>query len=103
MFEGPIGKEMLIKQGYVPPTCTLDVKVAGPLIYSEVSKGRSPCWGCHESRRICKGQPYRGSTDAGSNMSKDFRREPDVDRSLVEGGLPNGCHHGIEDFGVPPG
>ena len=57
MFEGPIGKAMMIEQGYVPPTCTLDDKVAGPLIYSEISAGRSPCWGCNMDRAVCGGAP----------------------------------------------
>ncbi len=59
MFEGQIGKDMMIKQGYVPGTCSLDAEIAGPLIYSEVSRGRSPCWGCNEDRNICKGKPKR--------------------------------------------
>jgi hypothetical protein len=56
MFEGPIGKTMMIEQGYVPPTCTLDDKLAGPLIWSEINAGRSPCWGCNAARDICQGQ-----------------------------------------------
>jgi hypothetical protein len=59
MFEGPIGKEMMIKQGYVPQTCTLPDIFAGPLIYSEVRQGRSPCDGCNEDRSVCKGGPKR--------------------------------------------
>ena len=55
MFEGPIGKEMMIKQGYVPSTCTLPDVFAGALIYSEVRAGRSPCDGCNEDRLVCKG------------------------------------------------
>lgn len=57
MFEGPIGKQMMIEQGYVPPTCTLDDKMAGTLIWSEINKGRSPCWGCNGPRTECHGQP----------------------------------------------
>lgn len=57
MFAGPVGKQMMIQQGYVPSTCTLDDQIAGPLIYSEVSKGRSPCAGCNETRSVCKGKP----------------------------------------------
>lgn len=57
MFEGQIGKDMMIRQGYVPPTCTLDARMAGPLIYSEVSAGRSPCAGCNEDRDLCMGHP----------------------------------------------
>jgi len=56
MFEGQIGKDMMIKQGYVPSTCTLNPEIAGPLIYSEISKGNSPCAGCNMVREICKGQ-----------------------------------------------
>jgi hypothetical protein len=57
MFSGPIGKQMMIEQGYVPPTCTLPDEMAGPIIYSEVSAGRSPCDGCNEDRLKCKGRP----------------------------------------------
>lgn len=59
MFEGQIGKDMMIQQGYVPATCTLPVEFAGPLIWSEICKGVSPCWGCNADRLICHGQPKR--------------------------------------------
>ena len=55
MFEGPIGKRMMIEQGYVPPTCTMDDRVAGPLIYSEINAGRNPCWECNADRAVCHG------------------------------------------------
>lgn len=56
MFKGSTGKKMMIKQGYVPSTCILDDKIAGPLIYSEINKGRSPCWNCDMDRSVCHGQ-----------------------------------------------
>ena len=56
MFEGKIGKAMMIRQGYVPATCTLHDDVAGPLIYSETSAGRDPCGDCNEDRSICHGR-----------------------------------------------
>ena len=59
MFAGPLGKKMMIEQGYVPRTCTLDDKIAGPLIYSEVSAGRDPCAGCLMDRAACKGRPRK--------------------------------------------
>ncbi len=59
MFEGPIGKKMMIEQGYVPPACTLDDKIAGPLIWSEINAGQSPCSGCNADRAVCQGQPKR--------------------------------------------
>jgi len=59
MFEGPIGKQMMIQQGYVPATCTLPVEIAGPLIWSEINAGRSPCWECNGDRSVCKGQEKR--------------------------------------------
>ena len=59
MFEGELGKKMMIQQGYVPASCTLPVELAGPLIYNETSKGRSACWGCNHDRSICKGKPKR--------------------------------------------
>lgn len=58
MFEGQIGKDMMIKQGYVPATCTLPIEFAGPLIWSEINKGGDPCKGCHADRSICKGRPF---------------------------------------------
>lgn len=65
MFEGQFGKDLMIKQGYVPATCTLDPKIAGPLIMSEIRRGRSPCWGCNSDRTVCKGAPKRkGDQDA---------------------------------------
>lgn len=57
MFKGQVGKDLMIKQGYAPPTCTLPPEIAGPLIYSEICKGKSPCDGCNEDRAICKGSP----------------------------------------------
>lgn len=60
MFEGPIGKKMMIEQGYVPATCTLPVELAGPLIWSEVNAGRDTCAGCNDDRSKCNGRPRRG-------------------------------------------
>jgi len=57
MYEGKLGKDMMIKQGYVPPTCTLPEEFAGLLIYSEVEAGRRPCEGCNEDRAKCGGKP----------------------------------------------
>lgn len=56
-------KQAMIRQGYVPETCTLPVDVAAPLIFAETSAGRSPCWGCHADRSVCRGQPYRGGVE----------------------------------------
>ena len=57
MFEGELGKKMMIQQGYVPQTCTLPTALAGPLIWSEVNAGRDVCAGCEEDRGVCKGRP----------------------------------------------
>jgi hypothetical protein len=65
MYGGPIGKQMMIQQGYVPATCTLDDKIAGPLIYSEISAGRSPCWDCNMDRSECNGQPKKAAEAEG--------------------------------------
>lgn len=62
-------KQMMIRQGYVPPTCTLDDRIAGPLIYAEVSKGRSPCSGCNADRSVCKGKP----------------KDPDYEKKIARG------------------
>jgi len=65
MFEGPVGKELMVKQGYVPSTCTLPDDLAGPLIYSEICAGRSPCWDCNADRNVCKGQPKKELEEEG--------------------------------------
>jgi len=57
MFGGPLGKRMMIEQGYVPPTCTLPDEYAGTLIYVETSAGRDTCGGCNEDRSVCHGRP----------------------------------------------
>jgi hypothetical protein len=57
MFQGELGKKMMIQQGYVPPTCTLPVELAGPLIWSEVNAGRDVCAGCEADRSVCHGRP----------------------------------------------
>jgi len=57
MFEGELGKRMMIQQGYVPSTCTLPVEFAGPLIWSEINAGNDPCAGCNEDRTVCHGRP----------------------------------------------
>jgi hypothetical protein len=51
-------KDMMIKQGYVPTTCTMPDPPAGMLIHSEISAGRDPCAGCNLDREVCKGRPY---------------------------------------------
>lgn len=63
MFNSELGKQMMIQQGYVPPTCTLPVEVAGPLIWDETNKGRKACWGCNHDRAVCHGSPKRESND----------------------------------------
>lgn len=55
MFEGPIGKKMMIEQGYVPADCQLEASVAGPAVYLEVSRGRNPCLSCNMDRTKCSG------------------------------------------------
>lgn len=61
MFQGQIGKDMMIQQGYVPATCTLPSELAGPLIWSEINAGHSPCDGCEEDRVACKGHEKRAT------------------------------------------
>lgn len=67
MFQSKLGKDMMIQQGYVPPTCTLPEEIAGPLIWSEINEGNSPCWGCNEDRAICKGLPKKESMNSGKD------------------------------------
>lgn len=57
MFGGQIGKDMMIRQGYVPKTCTLPIEYAGPLIWDCVNKGIDVCSGCNADRTVCKGRP----------------------------------------------
>ena len=59
MFEGKLGKDMMIQQGYVSPTCTLPIEFAGNLIWSEINNGRDPCAGCEEDRSVCHGRPKK--------------------------------------------
>jgi len=59
MRPGKAGKDAMIKQGYVPETCTLHEMIAGPLIFSEVSKGKDPCSECYALREDCKGRPRK--------------------------------------------
>lgn len=56
-FEGEIGKALMIREGYVPATCTLPAAIAGPLIWRETNGGRSPCWTCAADRTACRGEP----------------------------------------------
>lgn len=56
MFEGPIGKKMMIEQRYVPVGCTLPDELAGPLIWTEINVGRDPCAGCNHDRSKCGGR-----------------------------------------------
>lgn len=60
MFEGRLGKEMMVQQGYVPSGCTLPDECGGTLIYSEVNAGRDPCAECHHDRS-CGGRPRKES------------------------------------------
>ena len=60
MFEGQIGKQMMIAQGYVPSTCTLPINIAGPLIFAFVNKGEDVCSECNMDRTVCKGRPKKG-------------------------------------------
>ncbi len=59
MFQGKLGKDMMIQQGYVPSTCTLPDDHGGTLIYSEVSAGRDVCAGCNADRVVCHGRARR--------------------------------------------
>lgn len=70
MLEGPIGKKMMIEQGYVPSTCTMDERVAGPTIWTEVNAGRSACWGCNADRTECRGQPKQPIEPPGVNRER---------------------------------
>jgi hypothetical protein len=49
-----ISKQIMIEQGYVPATCTLDDRLASVLI---LSAGRDMCAGCSMDRAVCHGRP----------------------------------------------
>lgn len=49
-------KDLCIKQGYVPSTCTLD----GMLVWALTNDQGDACKGCNESREICKGRTDKG-------------------------------------------
>lgn len=53
-------KQMCVKQGYVPSTCTMD----GEMCWSLVQSRGDPCNGCMENRSVCNGRhaPYENST-----------------------------------------
>lgn len=59
MFNGDVGKKLMIQQGYVPATCTLAAELSGMLIWSEVNAGRDPCAGCEEDRTKCHERPKK--------------------------------------------
>lgn len=59
-------RELCIKQGYVPPTCTLN----GMLILGLVNKGECPCDGCNANRVVCKGK--RKSDDNYNDQDKCY-------------------------------
>ena len=48
-------KEMCVKQGYVPQTCTMDDQLCWLLVKSQ----GDPCQGCNEDRNVCKGRPNK--------------------------------------------
>jgi len=96
MFKGPIGKSMMIRQGYVPPTCTLDDQLAGPLIWSEVNAGRDPCAGCTADRSMCDGRPPKapvtqlGVADILSRRDqRELERREDERRRAAENPMPS--------------
>ena len=53
-------KDMAIKQGYVPATCSLP----GPVVMGLMNKGEDPCSGCNDDRGVCKGRRKKGGNDA---------------------------------------
>lgn len=54
-----IMRDIAIRQGYVPPKCTMD----GFYIMAFINSGKDPCDGCRESRAICGGRPNRKEKD----------------------------------------
>lgn len=52
-------RKMCVRQGYVPPKCTLP----GPIAFGLVQRGEDPCAGCTEDRAICGGRPRSSYTE----------------------------------------
>lgn len=52
-----VNKALMIRQGYVPATCTMPEDLASRLIWSEIIMGRDPCAGCYADRAACGGRP----------------------------------------------
>jgi hypothetical protein len=67
-------KELMIQQGYVPPTCTLPEQIAGPMIWHEINAGRDVCAGCDMDRSECHGRPNSGAGYA-SDLQKIHAEE----------------------------
>ncbi len=87
MFEGPIGKKMMIEQGYVPATCVMHEAIAGVTIYVEVSAGRDPCSGCNAGgdRSVCHGRPRADAATAAEHSAQRMREFLGHDPGSPEG------------------
>lgn len=89
MFGGPIGKKMMIEQGYVPSTCIMHEALAGAVIYAEVSAGRDPCAGCNAggNRSVCNGRPLGDSATQAYHSKmrmEEFTRERELQNAIDE-------------------
>lgn len=51
-MENDIMRDLCIKRGYVPKTCTLP----GQLVLALTNEQGDPCNGCNEDRSVCKGR-----------------------------------------------
>ena len=49
-------KDLAVKQGYVPETCTFD----GEMIMMLTNLDGCACKGCNQDRNVCKGRPKAG-------------------------------------------
>ena len=49
-----IMKDMCVRQGYVPSSCTMP----GQMCWLLVQKNGDPCNGCNEDRKKCYGRTY---------------------------------------------
>lgn len=52
-----MNKQLMIQQGYIPSSCTLNETLAPLLVMAEIKEGRSPCDGCNADRGVCAGTP----------------------------------------------
>lgn len=59
VLDGAAGMALVMRRGYVPPTCVLAPLDGAHYVVGQVKAGRSPCWSCSAPRAKCGGEPLR--------------------------------------------